>query len=736
MNDISSVNGVFVTRESIRSLPGDDLVVYVGVTPMAPQEIVAQLKSFLERYPGKFGAICVVAPAFRDARVAAVIACDDFVQFKTRHGVEAHSFLFGRDGRIQGTDDTRRKGMLRRILTNVVRSRHGVLGGSGAVHYGKPSKKHSDQFIRTANVLVNSVEVEMIAWGCLPHFTNDVGFVYTDTGAINCVATSVRDLLVGFHEPANFSVDSFGSYKGLDTFAGAKVGSIWLVSATTSGNLEQMIVDKQGVALEQIVCIFSLGVRGKSDVCHLDLDEHHNPQGFGPIKSYPPNACNLCRAGSTPLWLTDEQFLVSDIAVTSYLPKRDDLLTETGVFLRELVGNNVFRVSYELNPVTECSDIFLDVEPLAGQMLSAEASASGLAARFKRRIQQSLPAAVDAIVHLDDPASTTLALALSSYVKSRGPTPTLIAARDLASTAFDTSPETVVVLASTVASGTSVIDVSRTLRPISTVKSISYFVLVDRSPTEKRARETLQSVTTTEDGHRYDYHVTVRLPLPDPSEVTRNAWEQETDLLHRLLESCPNGDLRTKLEQRRDSLDAAKSDKQRGLQVDLFWPSENNENLVLSPGFVFLPKEFDALRASEADVYSIIRCLLHSLRTKGRDGKEPALRQHPLHRKVLDVSVFYRFNDSMLQAAMLRAAAPAELDYSYSGTKDQSASARLLLVRMFKDQTAPATEFALALAVGRLRISEDDKKQVLDEVDALPPLASVTRAFLDEWKSR
>ena len=98
--------------------------------------------------------------------------------------------------------------------------------------------------------------------------------------------------------------------------------------------------------------------------------------------------------------------------------------------------------------------------------------------------------------------------------------------------------------------------------------------------------------------------------------------------------------------------------------------------------------------------------------------------------------MFYRFNDSMLQAAVLRAAAPAELDYSYLGTKDQSASARLLLVRMFKDQTSPATEFALALAVGRLRISEDDKKQVLDEVDALPLVASVTRAFLDEWKSR
>lgn len=126
----------------------------------------------------------------------------------------------------------------------------------------------------------------------------------------------------------------------------------------------------------------------------------------------------------------------------------------------------------------------------------------------------------------------------------------------------------------------------------------------------------------------------------------------------------------------------------------------------------------------------------HSLRTRGRNGKEPPLSQHPLHRKVLDVGVFYRFNDPVLQAAFLRAATPAELDYSNSDIGNQSANARLLLLRIFKDPLAPAIEFALALAVRRLRITEDDKALVLAEVDGLKKLlSSVTMAFLNTWRS-
>ncbi len=741
MNNISSRNGILITVEALRSGATADVLVYVGVTAMGPAEVVAQIKLFLDQHPRKVESICLIAPKFREPTVATVCACDDFIQLKARLGVETHLCLFDRHGSIAVIDaiDTElRPRMLRRILTEIVRSRHGVLGASGAVHYAKPSQKHTDQFIRAGNVLVNSVEVEMIAWGCLPHISDDVGFVYTDTGAINVVATAVRELLIGFGITTTFSVDSFGSYKGLESFAGARNGSIWLISATTSGNLAKKIMEKQGVDERQILSLFALGAQTETAVCHLDQNDPLNPGGFPRIHSHPPDDCALCRAGSTPLWLTDEQFLVSDISVTPYLPNRDDISKDTIAALHQLVGEKLFRVYFQPNHHTERSDIFLDLEPAASRLLGSPPGALvKLAQRLRRRVQQSLPAAVDAIVHLDDGASKALASAVVAYLACRNINPTLVAASQLPAHAFPSPPESVVVVASAVASGTSLIDLSRTLRVRNSVKSVSYVVLIDRSATEERARQTTQSVTTTEDGHRFDYHVIARLPLPDPSAATTNAWDDEAHLLPRLHESCSDDALRATLDARLKVLGDAKDQTQRGLSGDLFWSLEDATSLALSPGFVFLPKSFDTAKASQADVYTIIRCLLHGLRTKGRDGKEPPLKQHPLHRKVLDVGVFYRFNDAVLQGAILRAAASAELDYSQSDIGNQSANARLLLMRVFKDPKGPATEFALALALGRMRITEGDKKLVLAEVDEFQtPLGPVTTAFLNEWRSR
>lgn len=740
MSDFSSRNGIFVTIEALRPDSTAELVIYLGITSINVTEVVDQIKVFLECHPRRIDSICLVAPSFRSAIVKKLLDCDDFVELQARYGAKSHPCLFGRDGKIaeiDAVDSLRQPRMLRRILTAVVRSRNGVLGASAAVHYAKPSQKHSDQFIRAGNVLVNSVEVEMIAWGCLPYIKDDVAFLYTDTGAINVVASAVRDLLSGFGAAMGFSVDSFGSYKGLEDFAGTREGSLWLISGTTSGSLAKRIMEKQMVGPHQIVSLFSLGAPNETAVCHLDFDELHNPSGLPCIQSYPPDDCPLCRAGSTPLWLTDEHFLVSDIAVTPYLPNRDDLSKKTLAALHQLVGQNVFRVFFQPNQHTERSDIFLDLEPhSSGLLTKPPAAMPKLADRFRSRIQQSLPAAVDAIVHLDDPASKALASAIATYLAGRKLRPKQVASSMFVAHSFEPQPESVVVVASTVASGTSVIDLSRSLRAKTSVKAVSYVVLVDRSATDGRSHQTCQSVTMTEDGHRYDYHVIARLPLPDPSEVTTNSWDDETRILQRIIENSSDDTLRSALEARLDLLGKAKDQTQRGLSNDLFWPSADSSALSLSRGFVLLPNGFDPQNVSQADVYAVIRCLLHSLRTNGKDSNEPPLKQHPLHRKVLDVGVFYRFNDPVLQAAFLRAATPAELDYSNSDIGNQSANARLLLIRNFKSPSAPSTEFALALAVGRLRISEHDKKQVIEELERLKtPLDIVTMAFLNVWRS-
>jgi hypothetical protein len=735
------MHGIIVTWESLRAASSGqvDLVVYLGQTLEPSRSIVDRIKRFVDKDCRSAASICLVAPAFRKSLVDQVQEDDRFVDLKSRLGVESYAHLFGRDGEIGGVAKDRREQFHRRVLTRLVRARHGVLEGAGAVHYVKPSGRHADQFIRIGNALASSAEIEVIAWACLPHLPMDVTCVYTDTGAINIVAAAILDLIRGFEPNATgFSIDSFGSYDGLKSFEAVKDG-LWLISATTSGGLAEKIREMHNAASGSVISLFSLGVSDGHAVCRLDVDKT-NPDGFQAIKSYDGDSCRLCRAGSTALWLSDEQFLVADAAITEYLPKRVDMPKTTLDAVHQLIGHGVFRVAFPLNRHSDNSDIFLDLEPHVGDLLSDAPQDRPLARLFQRRVRQSLPAAVDLIVTLDDDASVAMGNALAQYVKKCGGREVrCVRAPDLRHLPEVDPPRSVVVAAASVASGTSVIDVSRDIRSIDSVESICYLVLVDRSATDKRASQTSGGVVYTEDAHRFDYHVTVRLPLPEPSAMARNPWDEELEFVQSLIERdefIADEETRECLEARKGQIEQAKSKQARGLKDGLFWKNGASEELGFSRGFVFLPTGFDRERASQADVYSVIRALLHSLRTVGNPlakGVEPPLKQHPLHRKVIDVGMFYRFNDPVLRAAILRAAAPGELDYSHPSTKEQSASARLLVIKAFRDRAAPATEFALALALGRLRLSEEDKQEVLRQTRSFT-LSPVAMAFLRAWE--
>lgn len=75
---------------------------------------------------------------------------------------------------------------------------------------------------------------------------------------------------------------------------------------------------------------------------------------------------------------------------------------------------------------------------------------------------------------------------------------------------------------------------------------------------------------------------------------------------------------------------------------------------------------------------------------------------------VLDPENFARYNDGVIQAALLRAAHPSELDYS----SHEETSRRMtdMLSGIFqlheREQGEAALEFALALRCGRLKLSK------------------------------
>src|SRR5690606_40230559 len=100
---------------------------------------------------------------------------------------------------------------------------------------------------------------------------------------------------------------------------------------------------------------------------------------------------------------------------------------------------------------------------------------------------------------------------------------------------------------------------------------------------------------------------------------------------------------------------------------------------------------------SQSDVYFTIACVLNAMR-----NSEDGLRQSNFVKNLLDPFVFNRFNDGIIQAAILRSAKSEELNYSYSR---QNSENMLMLLKTFvkhhsEYQGEALLEFLHALAIG------------------------------------
>lgn len=156
--------------------------------------------------------------------------------------------------------------------------------------------------------------------------------------------------------------------------------------------------------------------------------------------------------------------------------------------------------------------------------------------------------------------------------------------------------------------------------------------------------------------------------------------------------------------------------------------------LALSDGFVFFGNAFDGHRFADVPIsttYTTIAATLQAARELS--AVENQLKPSGYESVVLSPENFLRYNDNILQACMLRAAHPAELDYSASPTLSRLMKEFLLKVFARSDSAygSAALEFAASMACGRMRLINEDLTEVRDKaLGAIPPGASALRGLL------
>jgi hypothetical protein len=167
------------------------------------------------------------------------------------------------------------------------------------------------------------------------------------------------------------------------------------------------------------------------------------------------------------------------------------------------------------------------------------------------------------------------------------------------------------------------------------------------------------------------------------------------------------------------TIQKAADNRERGLHDNLFIAASGDSPLKLRKGFAFLNFDYKVGDISQAETYFVVQSVLHAMR--GRKG-ENGLSQNSFTRTVLSPRCFDRFNDGVIQAAILRAAMPAELDYSHSEriSLEMRRIVELVLKNAKNEVGEAAREFALALAIGKLKLRDRDREKLYEYVQSYP----------------
>jgi hypothetical protein len=696
------VQGYFAFQDS--SSAGPTLVVFVSTTTPTSLDLDELLQSYMQDHAAPEKVLLIGAEGRRSQLETA--AQGDFgerLAALTGSGSEngrCATSTFDRTGRLTGVGEEAAKKLRRSGLLRLFETRGAMVTAPSGAHFVKPSGKHCSRFIRAGNVVVNGSELEFLAMCCLPYVPAAARNIYCDTGSIVAIGMAISSLLRTFGEGgAAPHVESFGSYEGLQSFSLREPErSLVLISASTSGELLSKIVGcTPELPAAQVVTLFGVGDWTKTQQVVCDLAPEHET-----ITSEDPDACDQCKAGSVQVPMLGEQFLPMRSTVRGHLIKADQMPSWLRAFMEQFVGTRTLRANFRDASGSEVREIFIDLKGIFADAKLDQLPL--LSERFDRTINQELPLGVRRIVTLNNESSKALGTLVQNRCNEHRRAVSLVTASDLEQNVdeHELAEGATVVVASAIATGRSLLSVSQTLRRSQKNRAIVYIVGMSRTSGPAQLKEVRGNVTYEVTGLPFRFHTLQDVFLPEQSSGRETIWEQERAFIKRLQESAPPAELASRIEHRLELLDKSSGQDVRGLVDDLFWPSLKGTALALRPGFALWPFDYSSKGPSQADVFFTMLALLHWLRTQGPTTDR--LGSQPHSHSAIAPECFDRFNDGIVQAALLRAAGPLELNY---GASEVMSSKMLdIITACFEnaesDAGEAAIEFAIALGMRRL----------------------------------
>lgn len=576
-------------------------------------------------------------------------------------------------------------GWIRAGLCRIFDPKTVVVSAPSGYAFRKPSNDRSTYFIRAELGLSTSAAVSFVAFAILQRLVRDYGkipqtlrLLLVDTMNVAAVAFALREMLSLARAEAVPQVESFHSYGGLDQVTSPLPDtSLCIVSASSSMNLHRKWISEKALSARDIVTLVTFEDAKDSQHALHCLSAVDKPEESAPTSTY-----DIQIAGEYffPVMEQPRKVLLSKIHHGCVEHTRD---------FRLLRGQHLFGTFRSTASSGRLRSLFIDADALL--------QVPEFQSWVNDKIPQFLKAGTSQVVYQDDLASATLAKHIA-HIAHIATTLGCAGVRVVNAREVDKSTVNrnapIVCVAAVVGGGNALMSLNRDLRNFH-VGTRLYVIGMQTTSSHTQLNIFDRNLKHSSHGSPIDV---VRRNVFLCGDAITESFRQELALY-----------------QSPGPLDARRHSLRSGLHSDqLFLPSgpQLSDALILNVDFAFWDGTYEP-SAYQAEVLGTIATVLQNARTSTLKSPEQQLRSPLLIHVALDPENFARFNEGIIQAALLRAALPSELDYR--GDAQASSYMATFLGRIadrFDSPQAAALEFLVAIATKRLQLNAEDTATV------------------------
>lgn len=659
-------------------------------------------------------------------------------------------------------DDGEMEEVLTDGLRQLFRDTEALATAAAGFHFAHPSGTHSAYFIRASQAVSRLQHAYFVGMSLLRTLTPRAdATVWVDTGSISSAGYAYTDLLRRGGVAGAFRVESFGGYGGLATQLRPSPADVVLISGSTSGSLARQVLADKKLHGGHVVTLFYISSDPWTEASGVLLCDLSNtdPQAhpsvrqsrIEPYLSYRDGQCVLCRDGSGEIQLEGDSFFPATSELDLRMPSFYDRPL-TGVSradrrkqgkLTWFDGSDYFQELLGTGAITFSAGTPVDASPHGVSTRLGHLLRPGESGRVRDRILAAARGTiagqkVAGIVSLRDSDSTALGAMLADEFLGSGHVATLTEPTDDDSVVWQewrrkglaelrqVNEEIILVCAAVVGSGREVTSVSRELRKVVGAFHTRYLVVAahpESSTTWEMFTQTLERKSDSETAALT--HIW-KLPREPRFPGSKSPWARERDTLQTVglsLITQPGGvELSQALSPRVLELGRLESNL-------LFVGSVAGKRIApVNAKFSLWPFDWQKHRTgavpTHAEIYATVAHLLYESRRRNAriDNRMITARRHGY---ALHPAVFDRYNDPVIQAAILRAAEPGELNYQTSADASRAVADLLwfVLASIGTEAGDASYEFLLALCEGAgegprgLRIAEHSLRTLLAQVE-------------------